>query len=94
MSAELALGEMTCFETAEDGSSVRLDTKAVDGRLLSVRMPLQRMNRLIMILPSTVTQAVQRRHSDPTLRVGLSGRALRARAGQRLHHAHPDPGDA
>ena len=48
MSVEFAIGEMTRFETAEDGSSVRLDMEDVNGRLVSLHMLLKCLNRLIM----------------------------------------------
>ena len=60
MSVEFAIGEMTRFETAEDGSSVRLDMEDVNGRLVSLHMPLKCLNRLIMTLPEIVGRALQR----------------------------------
>lgn len=69
MSTEFAIGEMTCFETAEDGSSIRLDMEDVSGRLVSLHMPLECLNRLMMTLPGMVRRALQRRHRDPSLRI-------------------------
>jgi hypothetical protein len=39
------------------------------GQPLSLHMPLECLNRLVMTLPGMVRQAVQQRHRDPTLRV-------------------------
>jgi len=69
VSAEFAIGEMTRFETAEDGSSVRLDMEDVSGRSVSLHMPLECLNRLIMTLPGMVRRALQLRHRDPSLRI-------------------------
>lgn len=69
MSSEFAIGEMTCFETAEDGTSVRLDMEDVSGQPISLHMPLTCINRLIMTLPGVVMRALQRRHKDASLRV-------------------------
>jgi hypothetical protein len=69
MSTEFAIGEMTCFETAEDGSSIRLDMEDVCGHLVSLQMPLECLNRLIMTLPGMVRCALQKRHRDPSLRI-------------------------
>jgi hypothetical protein len=66
---EFDIDELTCFESAEDGSSVRLSMKDAVGRPLSVRMPLECLNQLMMTLPGIVRQAVQRRHRDPSLRI-------------------------
>jgi hypothetical protein len=69
MSAKFAIGEMTHFETAEDGSSIRLDMEDVSGRLVSLHLSLECLNRLIMTLPSMVRRALQVRHSDSSLRI-------------------------
>ena len=69
MSVEFAIGEMTRFETAEDGSSVRLDMEDVNGRLVSLHMPLNCLNRLVMTLPEIVRRALQAQHRDPSLRI-------------------------
>jgi hypothetical protein len=66
---EFDVGEMTSFECAEDGSSVRLSMKDEAGRPLSLRMPLECLNQLMMTLPGLVRQALQRRHRDPSLRI-------------------------
>jgi hypothetical protein len=66
---EFDIDELTCFESAEDGSSVRLSMKDEVGRPLSLRMPLECLNQLMMTLPGIVRQAVQRRHRDPSLRI-------------------------
>jgi hypothetical protein len=69
VSVEFAIGEMTRFETAEDGSSVRLDMEDVNGRLVSLHMPLKCLNRLIMTLPEIVRRALQAQHRDASLRI-------------------------
>jgi len=60
---------MTRFETAEDGSSVRLDMEDVNGRLVSLHMPLKCLNRLIMTLPEIVRRALQAQHRDASVRI-------------------------
>lgn len=69
MSAEFAIGEMTRFETAKDGSSARLDMDDINGCLVSLHMPLECLNRLIMTLPAMVKSALQRRHRDASFRI-------------------------
>jgi hypothetical protein len=69
VNAEFAIGEMTRFETAEDGSSIRLDMEDVGGRLVSLHMPLECLNRLIMTLPGMVLHALQQQHRDASLRI-------------------------
>ena len=69
MSVEFAIGEMTRFETAEDGLSVRLDMEDVNGRLVSLRMPLHCLNQLIITLPLMISRALQQQHHDASLRM-------------------------
>ena len=69
MSVEFAIGEMTRFETAENGSSVRLDMEDVNGRLVSLHMPLKCLNQLIMTLPEIVRRALQAQHRDASVRI-------------------------
>lgn len=69
MSTEFDIGEMTCFETAEDGSSIRLGMEDAARRPLSLRMPLECLNRLMMTLPGMIRQAMQRRYRDPSMRI-------------------------
>jgi hypothetical protein len=60
---------MTRYETADDGSSIRLDMEDVSGGLVSLDIPVECLNRLIMTLPEMVRCALQRRHRDPSLRI-------------------------
>jgi len=69
MGAEYEVDQMISFETAADGSSIRMSMKDASGDPLSVRMPLECLNQLLMTLPGMVRQAVQRQHRDPTVRV-------------------------
>lgn len=69
MGAEFEVDQMISFETAADGSSIRLSMKDASGDPVSVRMPLEYLNQLVMTLPGMVRQAVQRQHRDPSVRV-------------------------
>jgi hypothetical protein len=69
MAAEFDVDQMISFETAADGSSIRMRMKDASGDPVSVRMPLECLNQLVMTLPGMVRQAVQRRHRDPAVRV-------------------------
>ncbi len=69
MGAEFEIAELTLFESAQDGTSVRLGMKDAAGRPLSLRMPLECLNQLMMTLPGIVRQAMQRRYRDPSLRI-------------------------
>jgi hypothetical protein len=69
VAAEFDVAELTCFESAEDGSSVRLSMKDAAGLHLSLCMPLECLNQLMMTLPGLVRQALQRRYRDPSLRI-------------------------
>lgn len=76
MGTEFTIGELTHFETKEDGSHIRLDMLDVGGRQLSLHMPLDCLTRLIMTLPFMVTQAARKLLSDPTLRMVLPVESL------------------
>jgi hypothetical protein len=46
-----------------------LDMEDVNGRLVSLHMPLKCLNRLIMTLPEMVRRALQAQHCDASLRI-------------------------
>jgi hypothetical protein len=69
VSAEFAIGEMTVIEAAPDGSVVRLSMKDVVGRPVSLVLPFECLNQLIMTLPGVARKALQLQHGDPSLRV-------------------------
>jgi hypothetical protein len=69
MSTELSIGEMTCVEAAQDGSTVRLGMMDAGGRPVSLVLPFACLSQLIMTLPGIARRALQLQHQDPSLRV-------------------------
>lgn len=84
MSASFAIGEMTSFETVDEGAAIRFNMEDVNGRPISLRVPLECLTQLIMTLPGMVQQAVQRRYQDPTLRIVYPVAEFRVELGNDL----------
>jgi hypothetical protein len=69
MGAGIDVRKLTRFETADDGSSIKILVEDATGRPASLSFPIECLTSLIMTLPAMVTAAVQRQQKDPTLRV-------------------------
>jgi len=69
VSKNIDVGSLTFFETAVDGSAIKIHLEDRHGQAFSVCFPLSCLNGLVMTLPRMVTAAVQRRYNDPSLRV-------------------------
>jgi len=69
MRAGIDVRKLTRFETADDGSSIKILVEDATGRPASLSFPIDCLTSLIMTLPGMVTGAVQRQQKDPTLRV-------------------------
>jgi hypothetical protein len=69
MNGNIVIAELTTYETAEDGSSIRMHAKDVRRQPLSLTFTIECLNGLIMTLPKMVLNALRRRHKDPTLTI-------------------------
>jgi hypothetical protein len=60
MGAGIDVRKLTRFETADDGSSIKILVEDAIGRPASLSFPIECLTSLIMTLPAMVTAAVQR----------------------------------
>jgi len=61
--------ELTTYEVAPDGSSIRMNVVDVDGRKASIIVPMQNLQRLAFTIPKMVSEALQAAYGNPTLRL-------------------------
>lgn len=69
MWAGIDVRKLNRFETADNGSSIKILVEDAAGRPVSLSFPIECLTSLIMTLPGMVTAAVQHQQKDPTLRV-------------------------
>ena len=68
MKTEIDAAELTTFEVALDGSSVRLNLRDQAGQPASVTLPAVCVNQLLMTIPRMVETALRNGHGDDSLR--------------------------
>jgi hypothetical protein len=69
MGRDIEVRKLTRFETADDGTSIKILVEDATGQPATLSFPIECLTSLIMTLPRMVTAAVQRQQKDPTLRV-------------------------
>ncbi|MDQ1388346.1 MAG: hypothetical protein QOF56_1800 [Acidobacteriaceae bacterium] len=57
------------FETATDGTAVRLLTEDIAGCTIGIIFAIETLSALLMTLPKMASSAVKRAHNDPTMRI-------------------------
>jgi hypothetical protein len=57
------------FETATDGTAVRLLTEDIAGCTIGIIFAIETLPALLMTLPIMAASAVKRAHNDPTMRI-------------------------
>jgi hypothetical protein len=78
---EIEAETLTTFELAPDGSRVRLNGAAADGRPVSLSIPSECLNQLAMTLPRMASEAIRRQYNDRALRMVYPARAWRIEPG-------------
>jgi hypothetical protein len=69
MAAELAINKLVNFETAIDGTAVKLIVEDFAGQTVSIVMTVETLTALLMTLPTMASSAVRRAHGDSNTRV-------------------------
>ena len=72
---------LTTFEINPDGTRVRMNGAAADGRPVSLSLPSECVNQLAMTLPRMASEALRRRYKDDSLRVVYPAAAWRIEQG-------------
>jgi hypothetical protein len=69
MAIEIEILKLTNFETAADGSAVKLVVEDIVGRTLGIILTIERVTELLMTLPAMASSAVKRANNDPAMRI-------------------------
>jgi hypothetical protein len=69
MTTEVEIKRLVNFETATDGTAVKLIVHDVANRTFSIILTLETLSALLMTLPTMALSAVKRAHNDPTMRI-------------------------
>lgn len=60
---------MINFETATDGTAVRLVIEDIAGCAIGIILTIETLSALLMTLPTMASNAVKRAHNDPAMRI-------------------------
>ncbi|MDB5620411.1 hypothetical protein [Tardiphaga sp.] len=69
MAADLQVRRLLNFETATDGSAVRLIVEDLASQRVGIVFTIETVTALLMTLPKMASSAVQQAHGDPAMRV-------------------------
>jgi hypothetical protein len=66
---DIQIDRLINFETAADGTAVRLIIKDSAGETLGIIMTIDTLSSLLMTMPTIASSAVKRAHGDPRVRI-------------------------
>ncbi len=69
MATDIEVRRLINFETATDGTAVRLLVDDVAGRTVGIIFTIETLSALLMTLPTIAASAIKRAHNDPTTRI-------------------------
>jgi hypothetical protein len=71
MTADLQVRRLLNFETATDGSAVRLIVEDLASQRIGIVFTIETITALLMTLPKMASSAVQQARGDPAMRVSI-----------------------
>jgi hypothetical protein len=69
VATDIQVHRLINFETATDGTAVRLLVDDVAGRAVGIIFTIETLSALLMTLPTMATSAIKRAHNDPSMRI-------------------------
>jgi hypothetical protein len=69
MTNEIEVQRLINFETATDGTAVKLVVCDVANRKIGIILTIETLSALLMTLPAIASSAVKRAHNDPSMRI-------------------------
>jgi hypothetical protein len=69
VATDIQVHRLINFETATDGTAVRLLVDDVAGRTVGIIFTIETLSALLMTLPTMATSAIKRAHNDPAMRI-------------------------
>ena len=88
MTADLEVRKLVNFETATDGTAVRLIVEHSVGQSVGIIFTIETLTALLMTLPTMASNAVKRTHNDPAPGIRASLR-LERRVASTCHSVSP-----
>ena len=78
---DIQIDKLINFETAADGTAVRLIIKDAAGQILGIILTIDTLSSLLMTMPTMASLAVKRAHGDPRIRVTYPAEEFRIEEG-------------
>lgn len=69
MANDVELGRLVNFETAIDGTAVRLLAEDISGCAIGIVLSIESLSALLMTLLRIASEAIKRLHNDSTMRI-------------------------
>jgi hypothetical protein len=69
VATDIEVRRLINFETATDGTAVRLLVDDAAGRTVGIIFTIETLSALLMTLPTMAASAIKRAHNDPTMRI-------------------------
>jgi hypothetical protein len=69
MATEIEIRRLINFETATDGTAVKLIVEDMKGHAVGIILTIETVTALLMTLPTMASSAVQRANGDPSMRI-------------------------
>jgi hypothetical protein len=69
MTIEIEIQSLVNFETATDGTAVKLIVTDIADREIGIILKIETLTALLMTLPAMASSAVKRAHNDPSMRI-------------------------
>src|SRR5262245_17480287 len=69
MATDIEIHALINFETAIDGTAVRLIIEDIAGRTVGIILPVNILTALLVTLPTMASSAVTRANNDPSMRI-------------------------
>ena len=69
VTSDVEIRKFINFETATDGTAVRLVAEDVAGRTVGIILTIETLSALLMTMPRMASDAIKRAHGDPTMRI-------------------------
>jgi hypothetical protein len=82
MPADVEVRKLINFETATDGTAVRLVVEDKANRTVGVVFTVETLTALLMTLPTMASSVIKHAHGDPTMRVTYPANEFRLEFGR------------
>jgi hypothetical protein len=67
--ADIEVSKLINYETASDGTAVRINIEDADGHTFGIVFTLETATALLMTLPAIASSVIKRANNDPRMRV-------------------------